>query len=60
MSFCIDDEKLLEKYKAIWNKIKDFKKIKVKPLIMDSNFKIMYAMNVMMLFWYKRCYYHHC
>ena len=32
MSFCIDDEKLLEKYKAIWNKIKDFKKIKVKPL----------------------------
>ena len=24
MSFCIDDEKLLEKYKAIWTKIEDF------------------------------------
>ena len=24
ISFCIDDEKLLEKYKAIWTKIKDF------------------------------------
>ena len=23
MSFCIDDEKLLEKFKAIWTKIKD-------------------------------------
>ena len=23
-SFCIDDEKLLEKYKAIWTKIEDF------------------------------------
>ena len=26
MSFCIDDEKILEKYKAIWDKIEDFKK----------------------------------
>ena len=26
MSFCIDDEKILEKYKAIWNKIEDLKK----------------------------------
>ena len=25
MSFCIDDEKLLEKYKAIWAKIEDLK-----------------------------------
>ena len=24
MSFCIDDEKLLEKYKAIWAKIADW------------------------------------
>ena len=24
ISFCIDDEKLLEKYKAIWTKIEDF------------------------------------
>ena len=28
MSFGIDDEKLLEKYKAIWTKIKDKKKLK--------------------------------
>ena len=27
MSFCTDDEKLLEKYKAIWTKIEDLKKI---------------------------------
>ena len=26
MSFRIDDEKILEKYKAIWNKIEDLKK----------------------------------
>ena len=25
MSFCINDEKLLEKYKAIWTKIEDLK-----------------------------------
>ena len=24
ISFCIEDEKLLEKYKAIWTKIEDF------------------------------------
>ena len=24
LSFRIDDEKLLEKYKAVWNKIEDF------------------------------------
>ena len=28
MSFHIDDKKLLEKYKAIWTKIKDLKNIK--------------------------------
>ena len=27
MSFCRDDEKLLEKYKAIWTKIEDLKNI---------------------------------
>ena len=27
MSFCIDDEKLLQKYKAIWTKIEDLKNI---------------------------------
>ena len=26
LSFCIDDEKLLEQYKAIWTKIKDLNK----------------------------------
>ena len=26
MSFRINDEKLLEKYKAVWNKIEDLKK----------------------------------
>ena len=28
----IDDEKLLQKYKAIWTKIEDFKNIKLNPL----------------------------
>ena len=28
MFFCIDNEKLLEKYKAIWTKIEDLKEIK--------------------------------
>ena len=32
MSFRIDDEKLLEKYKAIWNKIEDLKNIELKDL----------------------------
>ena len=31
-SFCIDEEKLLQKYKAIWTKIEDFKNIKLKAL----------------------------
>ena len=29
MSFCIDDEKLLEKYRAIWTKIEDLKNVKL-------------------------------
>ena len=32
MSFCIDDEKLLQKYKAIWTKIEDLKNIKLNAL----------------------------
>ena len=32
MSFRIDDEKLLEKYKAIWAKIEDLKNIKLNAL----------------------------
>ena len=27
MSFCLDDDKLLEKHKIIWTKIEDLKKI---------------------------------
>ena len=33
MSFHIDDQKLLEKYKAIWTKIEDLKKKKINHLI---------------------------
>ena len=32
MSFRIDDEKLLEKYKTIWNKIEDIKNIEINAL----------------------------
>ena len=32
MSFCLDDEKLLEKYKAIWTKIEDLKNIELNAL----------------------------
>ena len=32
MSFCIDDEKLLEKYKAIWTKTEDLKKTELNSL----------------------------
>ena len=37
MSFRIDDEKLLEKYKAIWTKIKSLKNIKLNPLSVYDN-----------------------
>ena len=30
--FCIDDEKLLKKYKAIWTKIEDLKNIELNAL----------------------------
>ena len=32
MSFCIDDEKLIEKYKTIWTKIEDLKRIELSAL----------------------------
>ena len=32
MSFCIDDDKLLEKYKIIWAKIEDLENIEVDAL----------------------------
>ena len=32
VSFCMDDEKLSEKYKAIWNKIEDLKNIELNAL----------------------------
>ena len=32
MSFRIDDEELLEQYKAIWSKIEDLKKIELNAL----------------------------
>ena len=31
-SFCIDDEKLLEKYKTIWTKIEDLKRNELNAL----------------------------
>ena len=37
MSFCIDDEKLLEKYKAIWTKIEDLKITKLDALPVYDN-----------------------
>ena len=36
MSFCIDDEKLLEKCRAIWTKIEDFKTIELNVMINDD------------------------
>ena len=32
MSFCIDNEKLMEKYKAIWIKVEDLKNIELNAL----------------------------
>ena len=33
MSFCIDDKKFLEKYKATWTKIEAFKDIELNALL---------------------------
>ena len=32
MSFCIDNEKLLEKWKTVWTKVEDLKNIEMKAL----------------------------
>ena len=32
ISFCIDDKKLLEKYKSVWTKIEDVKNIELNVL----------------------------
>ena len=32
ISFCINDEKLLKKYKAVWTKIEDLKNIELNAL----------------------------
>ena len=37
MSFNIDDKELLEKYKAIWTKIEDFKNIELNALPVYDN-----------------------
>ena len=37
MSLCVDDEKLLEKYKAIWTKIEDFENIELNPLPVSND-----------------------
>ena len=42
MSFRIDDEKLLEKYKAIWTKIKDLKKYWIKYFTFLWEYEIEY------------------
>ena len=40
MSFCINDEKLLEKYKTIWTKIEDLKNIKLHALpVYDDRYR---------------------
>ena len=37
ISFCIDDEKLLEKYKSIWTKIGDLKNVELDALPVYDN-----------------------
>ena len=37
MSFRVDDEKLLEKYKTIWNKIEDLKISELNALLVYGN-----------------------
>ena len=37
MSFHIDDEKLLEKYKTIWTKIEDLNNTELNPLLVYSD-----------------------
>ena len=37
MSFCINDEKLLEKYKNIWTKVEELKNIELNALTVYQN-----------------------
>ena len=37
MSFRVQDQKLLEKYKAIWTKIEDFKNIQIDIMIVYND-----------------------
>ena len=37
MSFRVDDQKLLENYKAIWTKIEDLKSIELNALLVYDN-----------------------
>ena len=41
MIFCVDDEELLEKYKAIWTKIENLRNIKLNtlPVYDDTDIK---------------------
>ena len=40
MTFRMDDEKLLEKYKAVWTKIEDLKNVKLNALpVYDDRYK---------------------
>ena len=43
MSFCTDDDKLLEKYKIVWTKIKDLQDVELNNLLVydDRYVKIM-------------------
>ena len=46
MSFSIDDKKLLQKYKAIWTKIKDFQNINLNALSIYDDRHIKKNMNI--------------
>ena len=37
MSFCVDDDKLLEKYKTIWKKTEDLKNLELNALPVYDN-----------------------
>ena len=58
ISFCIDDEKQVEKYKNIWNKIEDFKNIELNVLsvyyIQKSKIK-RYSNEVYINFFWIKC-----
>ena len=54
MSFRIDDEKLSEKYKAIWNKIEDLKNIELNALpVYDDRYVKRAKINRRVMFEYR-------